>query len=251
MGNSRVKPGRPVRLELNAQRVTIAVEFYQTLFGWRSVPLHVAPWGSIPQIVNGERVFANEFMAMGAFSPPRWLIWFSGDLEQAESTIKDNGGSVGDGIVQLGDLGHLLGAQDPAGNEFAMIRLKHPPPEKDAPGDPCLAEMWGNNIAKLAPFYADVIGLEFTETAVGAALSYDCDPRIFFRDTDFDLPNPHWVPYFLSTSVGGDCERARRAGAIVQVPKDIIEGMGELVVLSDPGGAYFGLVDPTKSPDFE
>ncbi|NND19907.1 MAG: VOC family protein, partial [Silicimonas sp.] len=41
--------------------------------------------------------------------------------------------------------------------------------------------------------------------------------------------------------------RSRRAGAVVQIHQEIIDDIGELVVLSDPAGAYFGLVDPGKA----
>ena len=247
MNENEVKAGRPVRLELNAQRVTAAVEFYRTLFSWRSIPLHVPPWGSIPQIANGDRVFANEFMAMGAFATPKWMIWFSGDLERAEKVIQKGGGETGKGIYQLGELGQLLDARDPAGNAFSLIRLQAPPPEEDAPGDPCLAELWGLGVAELAGFYAEVFGFDRKSTSHGATLSDSGKQQMFFRDSNFDLPRPCWIPYFRSTSVGGDCERARRAGAVVQVHKETIEDIGELVVLSDPAGAYFGLVDPTQS----
>ena len=241
------RPGRPVRLELNAQRVTEAMHFYRTLFGWTSVPLHVPPWGSIPQIANGNRVFANEFMAMGAFSQPRWMIWFSADLEEAEARIRKNGGDLGQGIYPLGDLGKLLDATDPSGNRIGAISLNQEPPGTDEPGDPCIAELWGNNASEHAEFYAAVLGLDAVTTQQGAMLKDGTVPRVFMRNVSFDLPVPIWIPYFLSKSVGGDCERAKRAGAIIQVHKEEVDNIGELVVLSDTSGAYFGLVDPSKS----
>lgn len=239
--------GRPVRLELNAQRVTDAMHFYRQLFGWTSIPLHVPPWGSIPQIANGDRVFANEFMAMGAFATPKWMIWFSADPDRAESAIRNGGGDTGQGIYPLGDLGLLLDATDPDGNRIAVINLSDPPPKKDMPGDPCLTELWGTDATKHAGFYADVLGLDYVVTSQGAKLTENKEARIFLRNVPFDLPKPIWVPYFRSTGVGGDCERARRAGAIVQAHQEIVEDIGELVVLSDPAGAYFGIVDPSKS----
>ena len=121
MAQSDTRPGRPVRLELNAQRVTAAMSFYQALFAWTSKPLHVPPWGSIPLIFNGDRNFGNQFMAMGAFAQPRWLIWFSADIERAESRLQAHGCDVGEGIYQLGDLGRLLDTSDPGGARFSMI----------------------------------------------------------------------------------------------------------------------------------
>lgn len=247
MDEHQVTPGRPVRLELNSQRVTTAIAFYQALLGWRSIPLHVAPWGSIPQIANGDRIFGHEFMAMGAFSQSRWITWFSADLERAEEKIPMLGGDVGKGIYRLGNLGRVLDASDPDGSEFALICLDVPAPELDVPGDPCIAELWGHGVARLADFYADVLGLDKQATQRGAVLSYSSQPRLFLRDSEFDLPRPCWIPYFCSSSVGADCERARRLGAIVQVEAEFIEDIGELVILADPGGGFFGLVDTSTN----
>ena len=246
MAQQTVRAGRPVRLELNAQRVTQAIRFYETLFGWSSRPLHVPPWGSIPLIANGERVFGNQFMAMGGFALPRWLTWFSADLERASPIIEKHGGSIGQGIHQLGDLGMLLDAHDPNGNQFGLIALGVDPPAIDGFGDPCLAEFWGREASALAPFYADVLGLDHDEIPTGAMLSGEGTPRLLFRDTDFEITPPRWIPYFRTAGTGGDCERARRAGAIVQVHKATVSGIGELAVLADTAGAFFGIVDIDK-----
>ena len=243
MSATTVRPGRPVRLELNAQRVTASFEFYRVLFGWTSHPLHVPPWGSIPLIANGTRVFGNQFMAMGAFATPRWLTWFSADLQHARERIKSLDGDVGRGIHQLGELGRLIDAHDPAGHPFGLIELQTEPPTQDQHGDPCLAEFWGSGAADLAPFYADILNLNHATTPTGAMVIDGETPRLLFRNTDFEIQPPRWIPYFRSSGVGGDIERARRAGAIVQVHQEKLPNVAELAILSDPGGCYFGLVE--------
>ena len=67
MTKSAVRPGRPVYLEMNAQRVTAAIRFYQELFAWTSAPLHVPPWGNIAVIRNCDRDFGTRFMTLGPF----------------------------------------------------------------------------------------------------------------------------------------------------------------------------------------
>ena len=178
MTNSTLRPGRPVWLELNAQRVSSGIRFYHDLFGWTSRPLHVPPWGSIPNIVNGERMLGNQFMAMGAFAVPKWNIWFSADLERAEARIKTLGGDVGQGIHPLGDLGMILGATDPSGHAFSLIALNGDAPGDDNCGDPCLAEFWGPDAAKTAEFYADALGLTCVPTETGAMLTDQGFPRL-------------------------------------------------------------------------
>ena len=247
MAQPVIRTGRPLWLELNAQRVTEAVRFYQELFAWSLRPLHVPPWGAIPIIANGDRPFANQFMAMGAFAVPHWKIWFAGDLPAAETAIKAAGGDVGQGIHLLEGHGHRLDAHDPAGRQFALIDLVGAPPEADRPGDPCLAEYWGPDALALADFYASALGLDRVDIPTGAMLTDDGEPCLFLRRTDFEIHPPRWIPYFRTASVGGDLERARRAGAIRQVYEDTIPHLGELVILADPAGAFFGLVDTSKA----
>ena len=241
-----VRPGRPIWLELNAQRVQTAIAFYETLFGWTSRALHVPPWGSMPNIVNHDRIFGNQFMAMGAFATPRWNIWFSGDLEQAEKAIATLGGNIGEGIHQLGDLGRLLNAYDNHGYPFALIDLDQDVPTRDQYGDPCIAEFWGPDAVNAAGFYAAVLGLEAVEIETGIMLRDRSTPQLFLRNTEMDIQPPRWIPYFRSASVGGDVERARRAGGIVQIHPETVPHMGELAILSDPAGAFFGLVNTEK-----
>lgn len=243
MATNNPRPGRPIWLELNAQRVTTAIDFYQTLFAWSSKPLHVPPWGSIPNIVNNERMIGNQFMAMGGFATPHWKIWFSADLERAEARIKKLGGDAGQGIHQLGDLGMLINGTDSSGHAFSLMNPFREVPEDDQCGDPCLAEFWGPNDYATAEFYAEVIGLEYAKTPMGAMLTDEGIPRLFFRDTEFEISLPQWIPYFRTSSTGGDLERARRAGAVVQVHRETVENLGDVVVLSDPAGSFFGLVN--------
>ena len=238
-------PGRPVWLELNAQRVTQAVSFYRELFHWGGAALHVPPWGSIPLIANGNRIFANQFMAMGAFAPPHWKVWFSCDLERAVGRITALGGNAGEGVVTIGDFSRQVNAVDPKGVPFGMIEvLAHAVPDTDAPGDPCATEYFSPEARSVAPFYADVLGLTARETPRGATLLDGETPRAFLNEVGFDL-RPCWIPYFRSVGVGGDTERARRAGAVAQQHKEAVPGLGELSVFADPANAYFGLLDPS------
>ncbi|MEO0819174.1 MAG: hypothetical protein AAF074_02000 [Pseudomonadota bacterium] len=241
-------PGRVAWLEINAQRVTDAVRFYRDLFAWGAAALHVPPWGSIPLIANQDRVFANQFMAMGAFSTPQWNVWFSGDLEAALDRIPALGGETDGQIKRIDGHSEEVQGRDPTGRPFNVIRLlEREVPARNRPGEPETAEFWGAEARRLAPFYAGVLGLESEETAEGACLRDAGEPRLFLRQTAFDIQPPRWIPYFRSVSVGGDEERARRAGAVVQVPRHTVPGLGELTVLADPANACFGLLDPAPA----
>ncbi|MEM9060962.1 MAG: hypothetical protein AAGD13_10920 [Pseudomonadota bacterium] len=238
-------PGRPIWLELNAQRVTEAMAFYRELFAWGLRPLHVPPWGSIPLIGSGERVFANQFMAMGAFATPLWMCRFSGDLERAASKIPVLGGRADGGIERIGDFAEQVYAHDPSGVSFTVINLlDRDVPQGDADGEPCAAELWGGEPDLLAPFYAEAFGLEIKRTDLGAVLTDGETPRLSLRKSEFEIAKPQWIPLFRTAGLGGDVERARRLGAIVQVHEHEIIGMGRAAILADPANAYFGLLEP-------
>ncbi|MGD1925467.1 MAG: VOC family protein [Paracoccaceae bacterium] len=238
-------PGRPVWLELNAQRVTQAMAFYRELFAWGMRPLHVPPWGSIPLIGSGERVFANQFMAMGAFATPVWMCRFSGDLPRAVERIAAGCGHAGNGIERMEGFAEQVNGRDPTGIAFTVINLLNGDvPDSDNPGEPCAAELWSADPDSLAPFYGDVFGLEVQTTEQGAVLLDGDAPRLSLRRSDYEIAKPHWIPLFRTAGLGGDVERARRLGAVVQVHEHDIPGMGRSAILADPANAYFGLLEP-------
>ena len=132
-----------------------------------------------------------------------------------------------------------------AGANFWVIELEernHPEPPN--PGDPVTAELWVDDPAPLVPFYATLFGLEARETSAGFVLTGDGGPRLYLRRNPYELNPPRWIPYFRSLGVRGDERRAQMLGAVTQVPWEEVDGLGELVVLSDPAHAYFGLVNP-------
>lgn len=203
------------------------------------------PWGALPTIGNGQRTFGNQFMAMGGFAPPVWLSWFAADVDAAARRIPALGGDAGRGPYDLGTVGRQLDARDPAGHRFGLITLREPAPVDDHPGDPAFAELWGAEPDRVAPFYAELLALDATSHDHGVVLSCDGVPRLAIRRSDVAPSVPAWIPYFATTSVGGDLERARRCGAIVQVARHTVHAVGDVVVLADPANVYFGLVGPT------
>ncbi|MEM9145977.1 MAG: VOC family protein [Pseudomonadota bacterium] len=240
------EPGRPIWLELNAQRVTEGIRFYESLFAWSARPLHVPPWGAIPLIASDTRTFGNQFMAMGAFALPKWNLWFAADLETALARIPEAGGLANPEIVRLAGHSEEVHGQDPSGLGFNLMRPDGwQPPEHDRPGEPMAAEYWGPEARRVAAFFAAVLGLDLEETARGARLVGPEGARLFFTDPEFELIPPRWIPYLRTASLGGDLERARRLGAVPQMPEAEVDGLGRLAVLADPAGACFGLVQPS------
>ena len=244
------KPGRVAWLELNAHKAPAAQAFYRELFCWRFAPLHFDPFGVLPLILNGETEFGVVFTAMGAFAVPRWIVHIAGDVDAAREMAADLGGRAGDAPQEIPGHARQIDITDPAGANFWVIELaERNHPETPNPGDPVTAELWVDDPESLVPFYAALFGLEPRETAAGVALMGDGVPRLYLRRNPYELSPPRWIPYFRSLGVRGDERRAQMLGAVTQVPWEEVDGIGELVVLSDPAHAYFGLVNPDTASD--
>ena len=191
------RTGRPIWLELNAQRVTQAIRFYEDLFAWTSRPLHVPPWGAIPFIVNGDRRIGTQFMAMGAFAVPHWKVSFQADLKACEPRIRAAGGDTGQGIHSLGGMADVLDCRDPLGVQFQLMQFENDElPEDDRPGDPCMAEYWSPKALEVADFYATALGLERVDIPTGAMLTENGEPCLFLRQTEFEIQPPPLDPLF-------------------------------------------------------
>ncbi len=238
-------PGAIGWLELNTPRSLIADNFYRDLFLWTSRAMHMDPWGIMPLWFNGKYEFANSFMAMGAFAPSQWNVYLSADVDVAESLVPRIGGNVRKGLHSHDGWGDLVDIEDPVGNRLTLIRRHSDDQWPPQPGSPYTAELWTETPGRVVDFYAATLGLAARQTTRGYALHDNDVDRLFLRDLPFHSPPNPWIPYFRTASVGADMERARRLGAIVQVPLEHADGIGDLVVMADPAGTIFGLVTPS------
>ncbi|MEM9783987.1 MAG: hypothetical protein AAF899_16130 [Pseudomonadota bacterium] len=253
--------GRVGWLELNAQRSALGVGFYRDLFGWgiRAVP--IAPWGVLPFFEHGGRPIGLAFCAMGAFAPPRWLLEFLGDPDDAHDRVARLGGEAG-GLSHVPGHGRVASLRDPDGCLFKVLAPERadasgqPPevwfPDRALPGGIWGAGLWAWRAERLVEFYTALFGLEAEvlttdrHAACGAvtALTAGGEIRLLIHDTEYEIARARWVPMICSVSPGGDGRRAEVLGAVPQVPVFAVEGVGRVGVWSDPAGADVAMIDP-------
>lgn len=237
--------GKPVWVEVNTQRIDQAEDFYLRFFGWTRNSAHVAPWGVLTLFKNGERPVGTSFLALAAFQPTRWNVFFSGTPDDAAQKAERLGGGVVARPADAPGWGRTTEIYDPAGHAFTIIALETPDvADPAAPGDLLMVELRAPDTTDLADFYVRLLGYDMQVMGNLTYLSSAGYPRILLRsDPHAPLHHP-WIPWFRSSSVGADQARAERFGAITQLAASRVPGIGDAAVLCDPAGGYFGIVTP-------
>lgn len=233
--------GRVHWLEINTQRIKEAEAFYSNAFLWKVRALHFEPFGLMPMFSNEDVEFAIGFMAMGAFAPPVWHLYFDGNVDLAVSRASSLGGRVVEKANDHKGWSRNATFEDPEGAGFRVIQLENPPEGNLIPnGSPYCAELWAKDAKKMSTFYSELLDLPSKKSRRG----WKVGDHLFIRDNPYRRPEMPWIPYFKSAGLGADQRRVEMFGAIPQAPRENVKGMGELAIYADPCGAFFGLVEP-------
>ena len=237
-------PGKVAWLEWNAARIQRTEAFATSFFGWERRPMHLHPWGHMSLLLNRGVTFANTFMAMGHFAPAQWNLYLSADIDDARGRIEDLGGMLRGEPDTVSGWGRNQSIEDPQGNRLTLHEREggdvDDPPHA---GDPACAELWAEDGAAAARFYAELLGLERESTAHGFRLCSGGQARLFVRDNPYHPPPNRWIPYFRSASVGADVRRALLHDALPFGAPEQLDGLGKLALFADPAGAIFGLTE--------
>lgn len=123
-----MKPGHVGWHELHAADAAQAFEFYSHLFGWqKNEALDMGPAGTY-------QLFGQSGMSMGGMftKPPHesfayWLFYFTvASIHEAVTRVKEKGGKVINGPMQVPGGAFIINGLDPQGAVFALVA---PPPK--------------------------------------------------------------------------------------------------------------------------
>lgn len=239
--------GKLLWLEINTPHSIPAQEFYSTLFGWQVETLHSQAFGILPVFKNNDHEIGNVFMAMGAFVPSRWLTFLGGDPEKIASKVKTLGGQADANPSVIGGWATLLGIRDPEGTNTTIIKFfdNEKQTARGEPGEPYMVELYARDGEKLSSFYQELFGAERKSLKNRWLVKRDGEILHSITTNNYGDFIQRWVPYFRTNAIRADERRAVMAGAVVQIPISEIDGLGELSVLVDPVGGYFGLINPS------
>jgi predicted enzyme related to lactoylglutathione lyase len=126
-------PGTLVWNELVAPDTAVAAQFYTTVFGWST---HVDESGEYPYIVfmNGDRAGAGLMQIRPEWGdvPSHWMVYFAvEDCDASADRVKELGGSIENGPIDIPDMGRFALVSDPQGAYFTIIKMNQvdPPPQ--------------------------------------------------------------------------------------------------------------------------
>ncbi|MEZ0071174.1 VOC family protein [Planotetraspora sp. GP83] len=248
------QPGVPCWVDLSTTDVTAATAFYGEVFGWEAGIDPRPEAGGYGQFrLRGKRV-AGVGPTFVDGMPAVWNTYIAtDDIERTAESVREAGGTVVMGPMQVFEEGWLGVFQDPAGAFFGAWR---PGNHKGAelvnePGTLTWNELATRDVEAAKAFYSRVFGWE-SQTHEGGPMPYT-EFQVDGRSIAGMMPMgdlyppevpPHWLVYFGVA----DCDEAvdgiqRHGGRVLLPPKDI--PIGRFAILADPQGASFAVWQAT------
>ncbi len=255
--------GTPSWAELSTTDEDAALSFYGALFGWVDEPNEMGADTYYHMQKLGDRyacaMYQQGAEERGQNTPPHWNVYLTvRDVDEAVDSVRENGGQIAFGPMDVFEAGRMAMCQDPQGAFFAIWQPKQHigAGVRGETGAMCWHELLTTDRDAAVEFYTAALGLErfqvpessmdyvmlrAGETEVAGVMQITPDMGEF---------PPHWSVYFGVESADATTEQARSLGATVYVPPtDIapIEGqppIGRFAALADPQGASFSIFEP-------
>jgi len=251
---SEFPPGMPVWADLTTSDADEAASFYGELFGWES-----KEGAGDPEENGGYRMFMREDKQIAGLmqineegQPPSWNTYISvSDADDVAEKVKDGGGEVLMGPIDVMDQGRMAYFFDPTGAAFGVWQAKE---HKGAdivsePGSVAWNQVNTRDPEKAGEFYKAVFGWESERIDTGGADYWELQldgagvSGMFLMGDDFPADVPaHWIVYFAVEDADAATEKAKEGGAQVRAEPFDNEA-GRFAVLTDPQGAAFAVIN--------
>ncbi|MGI8575149.1 MAG: VOC family protein [Egibacteraceae bacterium] len=251
-------PGVPCWVDMTAPDVAAAKEFYADVLGWTYAETEAEYGGYAISEVRGSAVAGIGPQQEGA--PPAWTLYLSSDDADATAeAITQHGGIVMLPPGDVGELGRMLIAVDPAGAAFGVWQAgSHIGAALvNEPGGLTWEDLRSHDPDTARDFYTAVFGYR-TEPMAEAGPDYHT-----FALPDDDAPlggmggmmgaegqPAHWLVYFAVADAAAAITATERGGGSVLM-RDFETPYGRMAGLMDPAGAVFWIVqnDGDGQPD--
>lgn len=247
----RHAPGTPCWASLMVHGLSASQDFYRKLLGWEFRPGPRQPGPYVRAFAGGQEVAGlGELTAESGVRPTAWLPYLAtDDADASAALIRDYGGTVAVGPLEVRRAGRLVIASDPVGASFGVWQpapqTGSDTPSPDVPGVPLWYELVTRDAASIGAFYSAVFGYEARPAEAGRlTLCLDGRPVAGMRGVGSELPRdrgPHWETYFAVEDPDAVAGQAKHLGGhVVRGPLD--SPWGRLAQLADPEGAQFSVL---------
>lgn len=245
--------GTPCWVDIGVPDVEAAKAFYSTLFGWEYTGGDPEFGGYVNATLQG-RTAAGMGPQQDPDDPPKWMTYFAAaDAGAATERVREAGGQILTGPMEVGPMGTFVIARDPQGNTFGIWQggMHTGAQIHNEPG----ALAWNEAMTDDAPgarrFYSAVFGFRFDELPAEqnedgmdyTTFSAGAHPLGGLGASDPGMPTG-WLTCFAVASAD-DAVRTVEAngGTVVTPPQDT--PFGRFAIVQDPWGASFEMLQDT------
>jgi predicted enzyme related to lactoylglutathione lyase len=246
---------RPSWVDLSSGNAAGSREFYSKLFGWQ-IDVNPDPqYGGYGRATLQGRDAAGITPTQSKDQPTTWNFYIAtDDVDSTARAVKDAGGTVEMGPMDVGDQGRMAVFTDPVG---AYISVWQPNRmggfQTEGSNTFGWAELNARGIEKAIPFYEKVFGWTTKRSPVPGGpeyIEFQVDGDSVAGATEMNpkaapsMPN-HWLVYFDVDDVPAAYKKATGLGAREIVAPQSYPG-GDFAIVADPQGAAFGLFKSTS-----
>lgn len=250
------QPGTPSWFDLMTPDIEKARAFYKSVFGWDYDVSGPEAGNYSTAKVSGRKAAGMGSMPPGAPFPSAWTVYFNVDnADTTTDAIKQNGGKVLMGPMDVFEHGRLVVATDPTGAAFGLWQPKdHKGAEvRDVHGTMGWQEVHTRDANKARDFYGRVFKLEPVKLEDSSGMDYwtlNRGKEMFggvCKNTKMpEQVPPHWLAYFCVDDTDKAVATVKSSGG--KVMQDAFDTPhGRLATVADPWGAVFALVQSPKT----
>ncbi|MFC1694961.1 VOC family protein [Pseudomonadota bacterium] len=241
-------PGKVIWVDLVTNDVALAASFYSKVFGW-DVTVNSA--GNFAEVsYQGQPVAAiAKYEKDITDNEARWLVSISvPDVEATAIAVREHGGEVLEGPVDLPNRGRYVLVTDSTGAMLMFLQANggDPADEKPTPNNWLWAELWTDDPANAASFYKAVVGYK-SKTVREAdgntvmVLGRDGVARASLVNIPWEDVEPNWLPYLLVDDIDKALKSVETHGGSVVLYVANDSRNANVAIVADPTGGVFAL----------
>jgi len=258
---TKYEPGTPSWVDLGTTDPQEASRFYSDLFGW-TITEGPPEAGGYRMCLLDDKPVAGLGPQMNPDAPPSWGTYISvADADETAAAIKEDGGDLMMGPMDVLDVGRMAVATDPTGAVFSIWQPRQHAGAAivNEPNTFCWNELTTRSPQKSVEFYGAVFGWTATLLPMEGQPDYT-EFRIADRGiagmlqmTDSwpeHIPN-HWMVYFAVDDCDAAVSKAEAFGAsVLMSPTEVPPG--RFATIRDPQRAVFSVIAlRQQEPDAE
>jgi predicted enzyme related to lactoylglutathione lyase len=247
--------------ELMTDDMDAAEAFYTDVVGWNAQPFDGAP--GMPRYtvvkagehgVGGLMTLPEDARKMGM--PPAWVGYIrTGDADDSTAALKQAGGTVHREPDDIPGVGRFAVVADPQGAVFMFLQPngeEQPAVPMTTPGHVGWHELYTTDWQAALDFYTGQFGWEKAEPfdmgEMGTYQIFSVDGQQCggMMNKPDQIPTPVWQFYFNVPAIDAAMKRVTGKGGKVLMGPTEVPGGSWIVQCTDPQGAHFALVAPTR-----